>query len=60
MWHKVADGVYCIEDSNGLPMAVATALEDGTPLRIAEQWWDASRRLLDSCRDWLKQFPDLG
>jgi hypothetical protein len=28
-------------------LALATTLEDGTPLKVAEQWWAASRRMLD-------------
>ncbi|MGH3278505.1 MAG: hypothetical protein ACRDNW_05135 [Trebonia sp.] len=39
MWHKVADGVYCIEDADGLPAALVMALDDGTPLKAAETWW---------------------
>jgi hypothetical protein len=46
MWRKVADGVYCIEDADGMPLALATALEDGTPLEAVEPWWAASRRML--------------
>jgi hypothetical protein len=46
MWQKVADGVYCIEDADGMPLALATTLDDGMPLRVAEQWWSASRRML--------------
>ena len=64
MLRKVADGVYWTEDADGLPLALVTALDDGTSMKVAEQWWDASRRLLDwvssdAGRDWLKRFPDL-
>jgi hypothetical protein len=47
MWRKVADGVWCTEDADGMPAALATSLDDGTPLRIAEQWWGLGQRLLD-------------
>jgi hypothetical protein len=50
MWRKVADGVYCIEDADGMPLALATTLDDGTPLKAAEPLWAASRRMLDL--DW--------
>jgi hypothetical protein len=50
MWRKVADGVYCIEDADGMPLALATTLDDGTPVKGAEPWWAASRRMLDL--DW--------
>jgi hypothetical protein len=50
MWRKVADGVYCIEDADGMPLALATTLDDGTPLKAVEPWWAASRRMLDL--DW--------
>ena len=46
MWRKVADSVYCIEDADGAPLALATTLDDGTPLKAAEAWWAASRRML--------------
>jgi hypothetical protein len=35
MWEKVAEGVYCFEDVDGMPLAVATTLDDGTPLKVA-------------------------
>jgi hypothetical protein len=50
MLQKVADGVYWIEDADGLPMALVTELADGTSLKAAESWWAASRRMLDL--DW--------
>ncbi|MGH3165809.1 MAG: hypothetical protein ACRDN0_07925 [Trebonia sp.] len=50
MLRKVAEGVYWIEDAEGSPLALVTALEDGTSLKVAEQWWAASRRMLDL--DW--------
>jgi hypothetical protein len=64
MLRKVAGGVYWIADANGLPLALATALDDGTPLKVAEQWWAVNSTLLDwassdAGRDWLRQFPDL-
>lgn len=58
MWRKVADGVWCIEDADDLPMALATTLDDGTPLRVAEQWWAAARDVIDASYDWLRQFPE--
>jgi hypothetical protein len=45
MWRKVAEGVYCIEDADGMPLALATTLDDGTPLKAVEPWWAASRRM---------------
>jgi hypothetical protein len=50
MWWKVIDGVYWIEDADGMPLALATTLDDGTPLKAAEPWWAASRTMLDL--DW--------
>ena len=50
MLRKVADGVYWIEDADGLPMALVTALDDGTSLKAAGPWRAASRRMLDL--DW--------
>jgi hypothetical protein len=47
---KVADGVYWIEDADGMPLALVTTLEDGTPLKAAEPWWAASSRMLEL--DW--------
>ena len=61
MLRKVADGVWCIEDADGMPAALVTAMEDGTPLVVAEQWWNASQMLLrdltgsDTIRDMLKR-----
>jgi hypothetical protein len=61
MLRKVANGVWWIEDADGMPTALVTALADGTPLAVAEQWWTASHDLLhdltnsDSVRDWAKQ-----
>jgi hypothetical protein len=54
---KVADGVYWIEGSDGLPVGLATTLDDGTPLKVAEQWWEASRSLAEwtstpEAREW--------
>jgi hypothetical protein len=61
MWRKVANGVYWIEDVDGLPVALATTLGDGTPLRVAEQWWDARRGMVESSLDWVRlHLPDLG
>jgi hypothetical protein len=64
MWHKVAAGLYWIEDADGLPLALASAMDDGTPLKVAEQWWAASSALLDwavgdAGREWLSQFGEL-
>ena len=59
MWRKVADGVWCIEDVDGLPMALATTLDDGTSLKVAEQWWAAARGVIDASYDWPRQFPEL-
>jgi hypothetical protein len=51
MLRKVADGVYWIEDADGLPMAfLVTVLADGTSLKAADSWWAASRRMLEL--DW--------
>jgi hypothetical protein len=50
MLRKVTDGVYWTEDADGLPMALVTALADGTSLKAAEPWWAASRRMLNL--DW--------
>jgi hypothetical protein len=47
VWHKVAAGVYWIEDADGLPLALATTTDDGTPLKVAEQWWAASNAMHD-------------
>lgn len=47
MLRIVADGTYWIEDAGGLPAALVTTLDDGTPIRAAEPWWAASRALLD-------------
>jgi hypothetical protein len=52
MLRTVTDGVYWIEDADGVPMALVTALADGTSLKAAESWWAASRRMLDL--DWLE------
>lgn len=65
VWHKVADGVYWIEDAGGLPLALASTMDDGTPLRVAGEWWAASRALTDwagsdAGREWLGQFGDMG
>ena len=65
MWHKVADGVYAIEGPDGLPIALMTTLGDGTPLRVAEQWWAGSRTLLewaktDAGRERLRHLGELG
>jgi hypothetical protein len=38
--------VYCIEDADGMPLAVATTLDDGTPLMAAVPWCAASLRML--------------
>lgn len=60
MLRKVAEGVWWIEDADGMPIALVTALDDGTPLAVAEQWWAASQTLLrdlngsDTVRDMLK------
>jgi hypothetical protein len=64
MWHKVAAGVYWIEDADGLPLALATSTDDGTPLKVAEQWWAASNAPIgwagsDAGREWLSRFGDL-
>jgi hypothetical protein len=65
MLRKVADGVYWTEDADGLPAALVTALEDGTPLRVAEQWWSAGRMLVewaasDAARAWLARYGQPG
>jgi hypothetical protein len=39
--------VYAIMDADGLPAGLATTLDDGTPLRVAEQWLSASRKLAE-------------
>jgi hypothetical protein len=51
MLRKVADGVYWIEDADGLPSALVTTLDNGTPLKVAEQWWTASRTMMDPATD---------
>lgn len=58
MWQKIAHSVWCIEDADGLPMALATTLDDGTPLKVAEQWWAAARGVISASYDWLRQFPE--
>lgn len=58
MWQKVAHGVWCIEDDDGLPMALATTRDDGTPLKVAVQWWAVARDVIDASCDWLRQFPE--
>jgi hypothetical protein len=45
--HKVGAGLYRAEGPDGLPLEIALALEDGTPLMVAEQWWAASNAMLD-------------
>ena len=65
MWQKVADGVYAIMDADGLPAGLATTLDDGTPLKVAEQWWSASRKLVewagsDAARELLERYGDPG
>lgn len=57
--------VWAIEGSDGLPIALTTTLEDGTPLQVAEQWWAGSRALLDwvvsdAGREWLSNFGESG
>jgi hypothetical protein len=57
---KVAGGVNAIEDTDGLPVALATALDNGTPLQVTEQWWGLHRRLCewaasDEARELLKR-----
>jgi hypothetical protein len=49
---KVADGLYWVEDADGLPAALVTALDDGTPLKAVERWWMASRTLLQTLAEW--------
>ena len=39
--------MYWIEDADGLPTALVTALADGTSLKAAEPWWAAGRRMLE-------------
>jgi hypothetical protein len=51
MLRKVADGVWYIEDADGLPAALVTTLQDGTPLGLAEQWWTASQTLVRDLAD---------
>ena len=46
MWRKVTDGVRCIEDADGQSLALATALGDGTSLKVAQHWWAASEAAL--------------
>jgi hypothetical protein len=57
MLRKVVDGLYWIEGSDGLPIALATTLDDGTPLKVAEEWWSTVRRLTEwistpEAREW--------
>jgi hypothetical protein len=40
------------EDADGLPTALVTHLEDGTSLKVAEQWWAASQNLLRTLTEW--------
>jgi hypothetical protein len=42
--------MYYIEDVDGMPLALATTLDDGTPLKAVEPWWAASRRMFEL--DW--------
>lgn len=51
MLRKVADGVWYIQDADGMPAALVTALDDGRSLAVAEQWWTASQRLLRDLGD---------
>jgi hypothetical protein len=61
MWHKVADGVYWVEGPDGLPVGLATTLDGGTPLTIAEGWWAGAQKLIhdlassDTVRDMLRR-----
>jgi hypothetical protein len=64
MWQKVADGVWAVEGADGLPTALATTLDDGTPLKVAEQWWAARQNLLEwaasgEAREWLGRHDGL-
>lgn len=57
MWHKVTGGIYWIEGPDGIPVGLATTLDDGTPLKVAEQWWAVNRRLAEwigtpEAREW--------
>lgn len=57
MLRKVANGVYWIEGPDGLPVGLTTTLDDGTPLKVAEQWWSATGRLAEwiatpEAREW--------
>ena len=65
MLRKVADGVYWSEDADGLPMALVTALDDGTSLKVAEQWWVPGQLLLEwaasgAVSDWLDLYGEPG
>jgi len=36
-------------------------LEDGIFLKVAEQWWEATRVAVDAACDWITQhYPELG
>lgn len=52
MMRKVADGLFWTEDADGLPAALVTALDDGTPLKVAERWWATSRTLFQTLAEW--------
>jgi hypothetical protein len=52
MLRKVAGGVWWIEDADGLPAALVTTLDDGTPLSAAEPWWAASARMIETLAEW--------
>jgi len=58
MLRKVADGVYWTEDADGLPAALVTTLDDGTPLKVAEQWWTASRTMMDRATGLARELLD--
>jgi hypothetical protein len=63
--YKVGAGLYWVEGADGLPLAIAPALQDGTPIMVAEQWWAASNAMLDwvgsnAGREWLSRLGDLG
>lgn len=64
MLRKVAEGIYLAEDADGLPAALVTTLDDGTPLKVADQWWTASRTVMDRAtalaRDLLERSGESG
>lgn len=65
IWQRVAGGVWCVEDVDGLPVALVTRLDDGPSLAVAEQWWSYLEGLIewascDAAREVFDTHWDLG